>query len=236
MEISRLITVSYNVFDDFPLPRRPSEKAPRLDGVAYKSRASYKYCGLRNSEGTVNINEIRAMLDQALEPVAHGDRMDVLRRALETLLGLSIATELTSNDDEVRSAAIRRLSAGQRLVAAIFSNIIGFIEEGSLLLIDEPETNLHPGLLSTFIAALNETLDEFDSYAIVATHSPIVLQQVPRRYVRQFVRTNTNRPRVRGLQFECFGEDLVRIPMKPAIDSETKPATCSDFIPASIPI
>lgn len=28
----------------------------------------------------------------------------------------------------------------------------------------------------------------------------------------------------------------VRIPMKPAIDSETKPATHSDFIPASIPI
>ena len=28
----------------------------------------------------------------------------------------------------------------------------------------------------------------------------------------------------------------MRIPMKPAIDSETKPATCSDFIPASIPI
>ncbi|SOC48455.1 hypothetical protein SAMN05892877_1711, partial [Rhizobium subbaraonis] len=27
-----------------------------------------------------------------------------------------------------------------------------------------------------------------------------------------------------------------RIPMKPAIDSETKPATHSDFIPASIPI
>lgn len=29
---------------------------------------------------------------------------------------------------------------------------------------------------------------------------------------------------------------IMRIPMKPAIDSETKPATCSDFIPASIPI
>ena len=28
----------------------------------------------------------------------------------------------------------------------------------------------------------------------------------------------------------------VRIPLKPATDSETKPATCSDFIPASIPI
>ena len=32
-----------------------------------------------------------------------------------------------------------------------------------------------------------------------------------------------------------IGDAWVRIPMKPAIDSETKPATCSDFIPASIP-
>jgi hypothetical protein len=30
--------------------------------------------------------------------------------------------------------------------------------------------------------------------------------------------------------------DRVRIPVKSAIDSETKPATHSDFIPASIPI
>lgn len=28
----------------------------------------------------------------------------------------------------------------------------------------------------------------------------------------------------------------LRIPLKPATDSETKPAICSDFIPASIPI
>lgn len=211
VEISRLITISYNVFDEFPLPRPPGEKAPRVDGIAYKSRASYKYCGLRNAKGVVNTDEVKAMLDEALEPVVQGDRMDILRKTLETLLGPAIANDLTSDDDDGRTLAIRCLSAGQRLVAAIFSNIIGFIEEGSLLLIDEPETNLHPGLLSTFIAALNETLDEFDSYAIVATHSPIVLQQVPSRYVRQFVRTNTNKPRVRPLKFECFGEDLGEI-------------------------
>jgi len=37
-------------------------------------------------------------------------------------------------------------------------------------------------------------------------------------------------------RFGCFGFARVRIPLKPAIVSETKPATCSDFIPASIPI
>jgi len=208
IEISRLIAISYNAFDDFPLPRPVSERAPRITGVAYKSRGSYKYCGLRNEQGTINTNEVGQMLGQAFEPVIQGDRIDILRKVLSTLLSPMIANALTVEDDTSRNDAVRSLSAGQRLVVAIFSNIVGFIEEGSLLLIDEPETNLHPGLLSTFIAALNETLVEFDSYAVVASHSPILLQQVPSRFVRHFTRDNTDRPRIRRLDFESFGEDL----------------------------
>lgn len=208
IEISRLIAISYNAFDEFPLPRPASEKAPRIDGVAYKSRGSYKYCGLRNEDGAINTNEVGLMISQALEPVVQGDRMDILRKVLSTLLNPSIALALTAEEDDLRGDAVRALSAGQRLVVAIFSNIVGFIEEGSLLLIDEPETNLHPGLLSTFIAALNETLMEFDSYAVVASHSPILLQQVPSRSVRHFTRDNIDRPKIRSLDFESFGEDL----------------------------
>ncbi|MBB2818024.1 UNVERIFIED_ORG: energy-coupling factor transporter ATP-binding protein EcfA2 [Rhizobium esperanzae] len=208
VEISRLIAISYNVFDEFPLPRPASEKSPRIDGVAYRSRGSYKYCGLRDNSGVITANEVSQMLDEALEPVVLGDRMDILRRVLSTLLNPSIATSLTSEENEERAAAIAGLSAGQRLVVAIFSNIVGFIEEGSLLLIDEPETNLHPGLLSSFVAALNETLVEFDSYAIVASHSPILLQQVPGRFVRHFTRDISDRPKIKALEIESFGEDL----------------------------
>ena len=39
-----------------------------------------------------------------------------------------------------------------------------------------------------------------------------------------------------GRRREWSDEQKVRIPVKPAADSETKPATHSDFIPASIPI
>jgi energy-coupling factor transporter ATP-binding protein EcfA2 len=208
IEISRLIAISYNAFDEFPLPRPAGSKAPRVGGVAYKSRGSYKYCGLRDEEGEININEVGLMLNQALEPVIQGERMDILHKVLSTLLGPAIAADLTIEDDDLRNQAVRALSAGQRLVTAIFSNIVGFIEEGSLLLLDEPETNLHPGLLSTFVAALNETLIEFDSYAVVASHSPILLQQVPSRYVRHFTRNNTDRPKIKNLEFESFGEDL----------------------------
>jgi hypothetical protein len=35
---------------------------------------------------------------------------------------------------------------------------------------------------------------------------------------------------------EAEGRRTLRIPMKPAIDSDLKPASHSDFIPASIPI
>ena len=206
-EISRVITISYNVFDEFPLPREPA-RTPRLLGVAYRSRASYKYCGLRTPEGTINADEVGHMLGEALEPVAESERTDVLQRVLSTLLDSARAAALTSREVETRDAAVDALSAGQRLVAAIFSNIIGFIEEGSLLLIDEPETNLHPGLLTSVIAALNETLREFDSYAVVATHSPILLQQVPSRYVRVFTRDNTDMPDIKVPTFENFGEDL----------------------------
>lgn len=206
-EVSRVITISYNAFDEFPLPAEPS-RAPRSTGIAYRSRASYKYCGLRTPDGTINVDEIEKMLAEALEPVVQSDRLDVLRRILATLLDPDRAVDLTSEDEEPRRLAVKGLSAGQRLVAAIFSNIVGFIEEGSLLLIDEPETNLHPGLLTSVVAALNQTLREFDSYAIVATHSPILLQQIPSPYVRVFTRDSTDQPKIKPLGFESFGEDL----------------------------
>jgi energy-coupling factor transporter ATP-binding protein EcfA2 len=203
--ISRVIAISYNAFDEFPLPAKPAG-APRLVGADYSSRLSYKYCGLRTPDGTINAGEISTMLDEALEPVASSEREDVLQRVLSTLLDAERAKELC-DDAEERAAAVGALSAGQRLVAAIFCNIVGFIEERSVLLIDEPETNLHPGLLSSVIAAIEDVLHEFDSYAIVATHSPILLQQVPSKYVRVFTRIN-DVPGVLNLSVESFGEDL----------------------------
>jgi len=203
-EFSRIIAVSYNAFDEFPRTRQ-QEDAPRSFGVKRKSRHSYKYCGLRNERGTIVTSEVGAMLDDALEPVAESSREDVLQRVLARLLGPELAAALVDDDD--RKSALAALSAGQRLVAAIFTNIIGFIEEGSLILIDEPETHLHPGLLSSVAAALEDVLGEYDSYAIVATHSPFLLQQVPSPFVRVFQRID-DVPLIEPLAIESFGEDL----------------------------
>lgn len=203
-EISRIIAVSYNAFDEFPIPAIPAQ-APAQFGAAKRSRHSYKYCGLRDAEGDVHITAVGEMLDDALGPVAESEREGVLTRVLSKLLGPVLSGALT--DDEKRSDALASLSAGQRLVAAIFTNIVGFVEEGSLILIDEPETHLHPGLLSSVVDALNGVLEEFDSYAIVATHSPFLLQQVPSQFVRVFRRID-DVPEISTLGIESFGEDL----------------------------
>jgi hypothetical protein len=55
--------------------------------------------------------------------------------------------------------------------------------------------------------ALDDVLNEYDSYAIVATHSPILLQQIPSHFVRVFTRED-DYPRIHQPRFETFGEDL----------------------------
>jgi predicted ATP-dependent endonuclease of OLD family len=51
------------------------------------------------------------------------------------------------------------------------------------LLFDEPETHLHPSIIFKLINTLNKLLDDYDSYLIIATHSPIVIQQIPSKKV-----------------------------------------------------
>jgi ABC-type Mn2+/Zn2+ transport system ATPase subunit len=46
-----------------------------------------------------------------------------------------------------------------------------YIENGTLLLFDEPETHLHPNFISQFVALLDRLLEQTGSAAILSTHS-----------------------------------------------------------------
>ena len=74
-------------------------------------------------------------------------------------------------------------------------------------MLDEPEGHLHPPLLSAFIRSLADLLIRRNGVAIIATHSPVVLQEVPRSCVwklrRNGVIVNAERPDI-----ETFGENV----------------------------
>ena len=48
-----------------------------------------------------------------------------------------------------------------------------------MVIIDEPETHLHPPLLASFMRALSHLLINRNGVALISTHSPVVLQEIP---------------------------------------------------------
>jgi predicted ATP-dependent endonuclease of OLD family len=91
-------------------------------------------------------------------------------------------------------------------VLLTLTRLVETVQERTLVLLDEPECHLHPPLLSAFVRALSHLLAEQNGVAIIATHSPVVLQEVPASCVLKVIRsgsvTSATRPDI-----ETFGEN-----------------------------
>ena len=102
---------------------------------------------------------------------------------------------------------LKRMSSGHSVVFMTITRLVEKVDERSLVLLDEPESHLHPPLLSAFIRALSDLLISRNAIAIIATHSPVVLQEIPRKCVWKLFRHGKNmevdRPKI-----ETFGESV----------------------------
>lgn len=112
------------------------------------------------------------------------------------------------------------LSSGQASFVRLAVQLALHITDGTLVLIDEPETHLHPKFISQFMAMLDSVLGATKSIAIIATHSPYVVREVVNDQVRiVYVKSTKNveiaRPRLRtfgadigAISESVFGDDL----------------------------
>ncbi|KIP51697.1 hypothetical protein SD72_13880 [Leucobacter komagatae] len=132
-------------------------------------------------------------------------RLRILRE-LDAILDDVSESEENQIPREALSTAFHRLSDGHKVVLLTITYIAATLAERSLVVLDEPEAHLHPPLLGSLMRSLNELLIKKNAVAIVATHSPVVLQEVPRTNVKKLLRGR------KGLQasapsIETFGED-----------------------------
>jgi len=81
------------------------------------------------------------------------------------------------------------------------------VTEQTLVLMDEPEAHLHPPLLSAFVRALSNLLIDRNGVAVIATHSPVILQEVPRTCVWK-IRRSGRLTMVERPEIETFGENV----------------------------
>lgn len=139
------------------------------------------------------------------------NREQLLKEALDKLeRGLfddDWAAVSQDGTDEDAGKWFHRCSTGHKIALLVIFGLVANLEPHSLVLIDEPETHLHPPLLSAMMHALRRILEEYEASALVATHSPVVAQESMARHVH-VVRREGALTTVMPVSTETFGESI----------------------------
>ena len=89
----------------------------------------------------------------------------------------SIALERVSDGVKVE---LQELSSGELSIITTLVGLALTIENGSLILIDEPESSLHPEWQENYLNHLFNICRNYDGcHIIIATHSPLVISNTP---------------------------------------------------------
>ncbi|MER5960282.1 AAA family ATPase [Streptomyces sp. NPDC001893] len=215
---ANLVSVSFSAFDDFEPISNSRNKA---DGM------QYAYIGLKKIRTTTDKDKSHTPKDRAalarefslsVQACLQGARQVRWRRALEMLeadpifndAGVADLADAATDGDQLREQAqqlFKRLSSGHKIVLLTMTRLVESVQERSLVLLDEPEAHLHPPLLSAFTRALSDLLIDRNGVAIIATHSPVVLQEVPRTCAWKLRRSGYE-VAVERPEIETFGENV----------------------------
>lgn len=210
---SGVVSVSFSAFDPFNPPVEQSDPS---------KGACYFYVGLKSYAGedgallksqTELADEFVDSLRVSLSETARSDRW---REAIQKLesddnfaeMDLARLSDLKGDNlEKFARSLLKRMSSGHAIVLLTITKLVARVDEKTLVLFDEPESHLHPPLLSALIRSLSALLTNRNAVAIIATHSPVVLQEIPKSCVWKITRSGlsseTHRPEI-----ETFGENV----------------------------
>ncbi|MFF5931613.1 AAA family ATPase [Streptomyces hydrogenans] len=223
---TNVVSVTFSAFDPFTDLEAlvPGETSPP------PGAASYVYVGLRGGVDHSFFVGDRATLQEQLRQAFMAALTEVFRsrhvmpwREAMLLLGrdpqfadsgilafangMRAGMKLSQIHVDELTADFSRLSSGHAIVALTMTQLIHSVAEQSLVLLDEPEAHLHPPLLASFMQALSRLLTERNGVAVVATHSPVVLQTTPRSCVYKLIR-HGEICRLEHPMIETYGESV----------------------------
>lgn len=83
-----------------------------------------------------------------------------------------------------------------------------YVENGSLLLFDEPETHLHPNFINQFVSLLDNLLEQTGSVAIIATHSAYFVREAFAEQVTVLRSAADHAIEIEQPRLKTFGADI----------------------------
>ena len=157
-------------------------------------------------------------LIQSCIEIEKAERTKKWLKTISSFLDEEIVENLMSeNEDKVKkinltkiSDTLKILSSGQNILLNIITEIIKNIRYDSLIIYDEPETHLHPNAISQLTNTLYTLTEEFESFCLIATHSPLVVQEMLAKNI-YILEKEQNKLYVRKPNSETFGENLTVI-------------------------
>jgi ABC-type molybdenum transport system ATPase subunit/photorepair protein PhrA len=211
---ANFVSVTFSAFDNFePL----AEVKDKTVGI------KYSYVGLKPDReendqlGPKTPTMLRAEFVKSLNSCRQGSKRNRWQRSMGMLetdpkfKEAEVSDLLSSLQDPMLEQKAQKifdkLSSGHKIILLTMTRLVETVEERTLVLLDEPEAHLHPPLLSAFIRALSDLLVYRNGVAIIATHSPVVLQEVPRNCVWKLRRTGSESC-LEKPEIETFGENV----------------------------
>jgi predicted ATPase len=200
---TNLITVAFSAFDSFkPITNDLIIPCKYIglknnDGNSFKSRDSFKPDFMISIKTCLNSQRKNRWIDAIKilnsDPIFRDYEFENFTCDDSSLLELDKIFDL--------------LSSGHKIILFTVTKLVELVDEKTLVLIDEPENHLHPPLLSSFIRAISDLLIKRNAVAIIATHSPVVLQEVPKSCVTKIVRVGSQYSLFRP-ELETYGENI----------------------------
>lgn len=205
---SKVMVISFSPFDAYPSSR------------LYRG-IEYRYCGLMKSKNELltmeeQIEQFKSNLNHIASRKGADHLMQIWKFILKDVITKEVLDSFFENDktnfrkvlvDDVIHDFCKNMSSGETIFVYSLTEIIANIRYDSLIMLDEPEQHLHPHAITKLLRAIYTVLDKFESYAIIATHSPLVIREMVSDNVLVFSRED-NLLNVVKIGVESFGEDI----------------------------
>jgi ABC-type cobalamin/Fe3+-siderophores transport system ATPase subunit len=225
--IDQVVFVSYSAYDSFEMPA--SAPSAGVDPARHLAEEGYVYVGLREiSAATSEDRKSRPLTLKSIEKIENefteilsalrGDRLDAFVEQVRTIFdepSVEKIHPLPAGGDDAAvvshlRAAFPHLSTGHKAIINVVASLSRYLKPDTLVLLDEPEAHLHPPLIAVLLSVTRKLLKRFKAFAIVATHSPVVVQETLGQHVIVLSRADD----ITGwsvAEFETYGENIATI-------------------------
>lgn len=201
---SKIIKVSTSFYDDYEDPQE-------------SETSKFVYCGFRNHDKDKDKKLLDIMQERIIKALhkikekslADGENklFSLLKRFLPMTYLNEMYDDFTGFNEKKMIPIIGQMSSGECNMLFMICDILANIRYDTLILFDEPEVHMHPNAITIFMNIIYSILEQYDSYAIITTHSPLIVREILGDNVYVMERNN-DIPVIRKIGMESFAANL----------------------------